>query len=193
MDEQWWKEDIRGAWKERGEGSRALIQHQAGREREPEWETEKEGRERGGKQKKDSLSAVFCQGRNYTFTEVFSSNDGFHRSNHWIYEPIFNMKYRQWESILPMFTRLLTLFFSLSQSNGLQRADRFTPVTLAALIRAANEDVMTVVIMQPSVDVAECFHLWQQGKEGFWSWRGSRLEQRWFKYKVLFFLFLASE
>lgn len=52
---------------------------------------EREGRR---KQKKDSLSAVFCQGRNYTFTEVFSSNDGFHRSNHWIYEPIFNMKYR---------------------------------------------------------------------------------------------------
>lgn len=66
------------------------------------------GRERerggGGGKKKDSLSAVFCQGRNYTFTEVFSGNDGFHRSNHWIYEPIFNMKYRHRESILPMFT-----------------------------------------------------------------------------------------
>lgn len=50
---------------------------------------------RGRRQKKkDSLSVVFCQGRNYTFTEVFSSNDGLHRSSRWIYEPISNMKYR---------------------------------------------------------------------------------------------------
>lgn len=66
------------------------------REREPERDRESERGEEEEEEakKKDSLSAVFCQGRNYTFTEVFSSNDGFHRSNQWIYEPIFNMKYR---------------------------------------------------------------------------------------------------
>lgn len=86
-----------------------LIQHWAG------WERER-GRkgERGGRKgKKDSLSAVFCQGRNYTFTEVFPSHDGLHRSSHWIYEPIFNMKYRQWAYILPVFTCLLCLCLSI--------------------------------------------------------------------------------
>lgn len=82
---------------ERGEEGRALIQAGAAPGgRKPAWETEGEkGRAGGGgKKKKDSLSVVFCQGRNYTFTEVFSSNDGLHRSSRWIYEPISNMKYR---------------------------------------------------------------------------------------------------
>lgn len=96
----------------------------------------------GGSKKKDSLSAVFCQGRNYTFTDVFSGNDGFHRSNHWTYEPIFNMKYRHRESILPVFICLL----SLSQSNSLQSMNRFTPVILAVLIKAVNEHALIVVM-----------------------------------------------
>lgn len=53
-------------------------------------------------EKKDHLPAVFCQGRNYTFT-VFFSKDGPHRSQRGIYEPISNMKYRHQESILPLF------------------------------------------------------------------------------------------
>lgn len=151
-------------------------------ERGSENERQRRGEgERGGKQKKDSLSAVFCQGRNYTFTEVFSSNDGFHRSNHWIYEPIFNMKYRHWESILPMFTCLFSLFLSLplSQSNGLQCVDGFTPTNLAVLIRAVNEDVLIVVsalavMMQNSVHII-VFSTMTVKKDGFWSWTGSRL------------------
>lgn len=135
------KRRYQGAWKERGEENRALIQHQAGREKGVRMRDREKGEREGRrKQKKDSLSAVFCQGRNYTFTEVFSSNDGFHRSSHWIYEPIFNMKYRHWESILPMFTCLLSLFFtpSLSIKRPIQCVDGFSPVTLAALIRAVK-------------------------------------------------------
>lgn len=41
----------------------------------------------------------------------FSSHDRFHRSNRWIYEPIFNMKYRHQESILLMFTLPLSPLF----------------------------------------------------------------------------------
>lgn len=100
-----------------------------------------EGREgRRRRQKKDSLSAVFCQGRNYTFTEVFSGNDRFHRSNHWIYEPIFNMKYRHRESILSMFTCLLSLLLSLSQSKGQQCVDGLAAETSASLIGAVNKN-----------------------------------------------------
>lgn len=57
--------------------------------------------ERG--EKKDHLSAVFCQGRNYTLTDFFFPKDGHHRSYVRIYEPISNMKYRHQESILPLF------------------------------------------------------------------------------------------
>lgn len=47
----------------------------------------------------------------------------------------------------------LTLFLSLSKSNGLQCVDGFTPATLEALIKAVNEDVLIVVMMRHSVDV----------------------------------------
>lgn len=97
------------------------------------------GKEGRRKQKKDSLSAVFCQGRNYTFTEVFSSNDGFHRSNHWIYEPIFNMKYRHQESILAMFTSRLTIFLLIKSPS---MCGWVTPVALAAMIIV--EDALTI-------------------------------------------------
>lgn len=45
--------------------------------------TKKKEKERGsGRNKKNSLFPVFHQGRNYTFTRVFSEDDGPHRSNH---------------------------------------------------------------------------------------------------------------
>ena len=51
----------------------------------PAWErsTKKMKEHRGGGVQKRKMAplAVFRQGRNYTFTEVFPSNDGFHRSN----------------------------------------------------------------------------------------------------------------
>lgn len=105
----------------------------------PGWLGERErGRkgERGGRQgKKDSLSAVFCQGRNYTFTEVFSSHDGLHRSSCWIYGPIFNMKYRQWAYILPVFTCLLCLCLSIKA---------VTPLFSHPWLEPVNEDVVAM-------------------------------------------------
>jgi len=72
-------------------------------EMEPSQSHEKKPRGRERVEKRDSLSAVFCQGRNYTLTVFFSPKDGHHRSYVGIYEPISNMKYRHQESILPLF------------------------------------------------------------------------------------------
>lgn len=47
-----------------------------------------------------------------------------------------------------MFTCLLSLFLSLSLNQT-----AYTPETLAALIRAVNEDVLIVVVMQHSMSV----------------------------------------
>lgn len=144
MDEQWWKEDIRGAWKERGEESRALIQHQAAGGRGSQRETERasEGRRRRRKQKrKIAFRLCSVKGEITHLRRFFQATTGSIDQTSG-----FMSQFSTWniDTENPFYPCLLAFShsFSLSQSNGLHFWNS------AALIRAVNGDVLIVIMMQ---------------------------------------------